>query len=283
MPPTPTRSAPGGAGRRLTGDGSYRLARPAVGRRPHPDGERPGGAGAGGDVMLRAVMERYRGPATVLAARICGAALAEDVVQEAFLSVWRSSTAYSPERGSMSVWVLSIVHHRAIDALRRNARHMGHLGSGDALDLVADPEQTDAIVVADDQARFLRSMLRALPSDQAEVISLAYFDELTHAEIAERTGLPLGTVKGRIRLGLAKLRALLSPAPADQRCAAAGDARSGGGSAGAERAVDGGAVLIRVPVAPTEGEGDHGSPHRPGVHRASRAQPPERRAQWRLG
>ncbi len=133
--------------------------------------------------------------------------LAHDAVQEGFLSVWRSRAKYRAERGDVSTWVFASVRNRAIDGLRRHARHErgGHPGDESTAELHA-PGDVQAQANADDDARRLRALLARLPVGQRDVIVLAYFGELTHAEIAARLTLPLGTVKGRMRLGLHKLR-----------------------------------------------------------------------------
>jgi Sigma-70, region 4 len=111
------------------------------------------------------------------------------------------------------------VRHRAIDAARRDARHTNRRASAGLLDLLLDPVQTEDTVLASDQACTVRSMLQRLPPEQARVITLAYFDGLTHTQIAQLTGVAAGTVKGRIRLGVAKLReplaasGIATPAP----------------------------------------------------------------------
>ena len=130
-------------------------------------------------------------------------AAAEDVVQDAFLSVWRNATSFDPSRGSLRAWLLSIVHHRAIDQLRGSAgRH-----AEAPLDAI-ERRTPDAFAVesADDDRIEIRNGLAALPEAQRQTLELAYFGGLTHVEIALRMGVPLGTVKGRMRMGLEKLR-----------------------------------------------------------------------------
>jgi RNA polymerase sigma-70 factor (ECF subfamily) len=168
---------------------------------------------------MKTLVDRYHRPAVAFAGRVCGLALAEDAVQDAFLSIWRASSTYRPELASVRNWLLGIVRHRAIDAVRRDARHTNRRASADALDPLLDPVQTEDTVLASDQARTVRSMLQRLPPEQARTIRLAYFHGLTHTEIAHLTGLAPGTVKGRIRLGVAKLRqplaasGMTTPAP----------------------------------------------------------------------
>jgi RNA polymerase sigma-70 factor (ECF subfamily) len=156
---------------------------------------------------LDMLMGRHRRSALALATGICGASLAEEAVQDAFLQVTRASGRYRPEIGSVRNWMLGIVRLRAIDALRHDARHVRRRAGAEELDAVpCAAKEVATIVVEREEAQTLRSRLRALPIEQAEIISMAYFDQLTHQEIAYTTGLPVGTVKGRIRLGLAKLR-----------------------------------------------------------------------------
>lgn len=154
------------------------------------------------------IYDRHSGVAFSLAYRICGTRpAAEEVVQEAFLALWRSGARYDRSRGSVRTWVLGIVHNRAIDALRRSVVHERRRATDEGLEerLVA-PERTEAEVVHRDEAREVRAALQTLPEEQARVIELAYFGGFTHTEIAELLGAPVGTIKGRMRLGLEKLR-----------------------------------------------------------------------------
>jgi RNA polymerase sigma-70 factor, ECF subfamily len=157
------------------------------------------------------VYERHANAAFSLAYRMCGKrAVAEDVVQEAFLSLWRSGARYDRARGSVRTWVLGIVHHRAIDALRRGTVHDRRRVSDEGIDERFEaPEQTDVEVARRDEAREVRAALHDLPAEQSRVIELAYFGGFTQTEIADMLGTPIGTVKGRMRLGLHKMRASL--------------------------------------------------------------------------
>jgi RNA polymerase sigma-70 factor, ECF subfamily len=154
------------------------------------------------------VYDRHSAAAFGLAYRMIGTrGLAEDVVQEAFLALWRGAARYDAARGSLRSWVLGIVHNRAIDALRRTLVHERRRASDEGLErTVAAEERTDTEAVRKDDARFVRAALRTLPHDQRRVVELAYFSGYTHTEIAEVIDVPLGTVKGRMRLGLRKLR-----------------------------------------------------------------------------
>jgi RNA polymerase sigma-70 factor (ECF subfamily) len=157
------------------------------------------------------IFDRHSGAAFSLAYRMCGRrAIAEDVVQEAFLSLWRSGARYDGTRGSVRSWVLGVVHNRAIDALRRGVVREGRdVGDEGLAERLAAPERTDVEVGRREEARAVRSALGGLPVDQRRVIELAYFGGFTHSQIAEMLGLPVGTVKGRMRLGLSKMRLYL--------------------------------------------------------------------------
>lgn len=157
------------------------------------------------------VYERHVGSAFSLAYRMCATrTAAEDVVQEAFLALWRSGGRYDATRGSVRTWVLGIVHNRAIDALRRATVHDRRRASDEGLEERFETgERTDAEVARRAEASEIRSALGELPSEQSQVIELAYYGGFTHAEIADILGAPLGTVKGRMRLGLEKLRGQL--------------------------------------------------------------------------
>jgi RNA polymerase sigma-70 factor, ECF subfamily len=154
------------------------------------------------------VYERHATVAFSLAHRMTGTRnLAEDVVQDAFLSIWRSGARYDRARGSVRTWILGIVHHRAIDHLRRAGVHERRRAADDGLpERVASAERTDVEAARREEAREVRDALGLLPDDQRRVVELAYFGGFTHSEIAAMLGEPLGTVKGRMRLGLVKLR-----------------------------------------------------------------------------
>ncbi len=164
-------------------------------------------------VAFEVIYDRHANAAFSLAYRICAQrALAEDVVQEAFLSLWRSRARYDPARGSVRSWLLLVVHDRAVDALRRTRAGAGDLARHPTLaDRRPAPELTECLVVGREEARRVRQALDDLPNEQRQVIELAYFAGLTQVEIAQRIGLPAGTVKSRMRLGMQKLRAALEP------------------------------------------------------------------------
>jgi RNA polymerase sigma-70 factor, ECF subfamily len=157
---------------------------------------------------FEAVYERHSGAAFSLAYRMVGRGnVAEDVVQEAFLSIWRSGARYERARGSVRTWVLGIVHHRAIDQLRRSSVHSKRRASDEGIeDRIESGERTDVEVARRDEAQAIRTAMESLPPEQSHVIELAYFGGFTHTEIADILETPVGTVKGRMRLGLEKLR-----------------------------------------------------------------------------
>ena len=138
--------------------------------------------------------------------------LAEDVIQEAFLSIWRSSARYDPARGSVRSWTLGVVRNRAIDALRRASGPAPKLDLDDAalLEARAAPERTESEAIRRDAAERVRGAVAKLPPEQSEVITLAFFGGFSHSEIASMLGAPLGTIKGRMRLGLEKLQEALA-------------------------------------------------------------------------
>jgi len=157
---------------------------------------------------FESLYDRHGSAAFSLAYRIAGnRAAAEDIVQEAFLSVWRSSVRYQPQRGNLRSWLLSVVHNRAIDWLRRSVAHTRHEIDDEGLEeRKAAPEYTDVEAIRRDEARTIRSAMDGLPADQLRVVELAYFGGFTHSQIADMLGMPLGTVKGRMRLALDKMR-----------------------------------------------------------------------------
>jgi len=165
-----------------------------------------------GDAEAFAVLyDRHSTVAYSLAYRICGEpAGAEDVVQEAFLSLWCGRDRYDAARGEVRSWLLGIVHNSAIDRLRRTSVHERRRASSEGIDeRLEAAERTEEEVLDREHANEVREALDALPDEQREVIELAYFDGLTHTQIAARLEQPVGTIKGRMRLGLRKLHAQL--------------------------------------------------------------------------
>jgi RNA polymerase sigma-70 factor (ECF subfamily) len=169
--------------------------------------------GGGDSAAFEVVYERHRVVAFSLAHRMCGRRpAAEDVLQEAFLSAWRRSSSYDPARGSVRTWLLGIVHHRAVDALRRSGGDGRRRVDLPVEEMDFDAEvHVDADVIERERAGQVRDALTELPPEQSRVIELAYFGGYTHTEIADMLGVPVGTVKGRMRLGLSKLRTRFEP------------------------------------------------------------------------
>lgn len=165
--------------------------------------------GAKDPEAFEVLYDRHGGAAYSLAYRMVGErGAAEDVTQEAFISIWRSGARFDRARGSVRSWLLSVVRNRAIDALRGRATRAPKLDFDDDGILARRPaeEQTDDEAIRRETAGELRGVLRALPGEQSKVIVLAYFGGFTQAEIAGMLDVPLGTVKGRMRLGLDKIR-----------------------------------------------------------------------------
>jgi RNA polymerase sigma-70 factor, ECF subfamily len=158
--------------------------------------------------------ERHTRAAVALATQICQRrAIAEEVVQEAFLSFWRSRRHFDRSRGSVRAWMLGIVRNRAIDVLRQNVAHeVADANDRGVEDLLEARERTDGEVGRREGARELLAALGGLPPEQSCVITLAYYGGYTHTEIATMLNTPIGTVKGRMRLGLRKMAGSI-PAP----------------------------------------------------------------------
>ncbi len=167
----------------------------------------------GGDAdAFEIVYDRHCNAAFSLAYRMCGRrASAEDVLQDAFLVLWRNGAQYDRARGSVRNWILRIVHNRAVDTLRRGAvRERNLLHDESAVERVPGSEDIERTTIAHEQTHEVRDALEDLPAEQSRVIELAYFGGFTHTEIAAMLQTPVGTVKGRLRLGLAKLRLTLA-------------------------------------------------------------------------
>ena len=164
---------------------------------------------AGDAEALGRLYDVYGGLAYGLAKRLLhDAPLAQEVVQDAFLAIWRHARRFDPKRGSVRPWLLTVVHHRCVNLLRDGRAK----GMGIVLAETEPPPEPDGVwhpVAQRLAALDLRQALMTLPNEQREVVLLAYFDGFTHQQIAAQLGLPLGTVKGRMRLALRKLRAVL--------------------------------------------------------------------------
>ncbi len=168
----------------------------------------------GEEYAIEMLYERYHRYAYSLAYRILRDPLAaEDIVQDAFLSIWRKASSYQVQHGSVHSWLQAIVHHRAIDKVRA-AAHRDQQWTPLLTDNEQDPpsEQPDVWEQTwqGEQHRMILSVMDQIPAEQRMVIELAYFGGYTHAEISEQCHIPLGTVKGRMRLGLQKMKILLS-------------------------------------------------------------------------
>src|ERR671916_284140 len=154
-----------------------------------------------------ALYDRHSRAAFSLAYRIMGdRQAAEDLAQDAFIKVWRGSGSYRAERGSVRTWILTILHNRGIDQLRSHASRRRTQDRIEASAPRSQPSEAFAETWRNSQREQVREALNTLPREQLKILELAYFSGYTHAEIAELMGLPLGTVKGRMRLGLKKVR-----------------------------------------------------------------------------
>jgi RNA polymerase sigma-70 factor, ECF subfamily len=157
-----------------------------------------------GELYERLALPAYRVAFSVCHDRDC----AQDAVQDAFVSIWSSRATYKPERGSVEGWAMTIVRHRAIHLARSRSTTARRDEAG--LDDQAARDDVPSDFAARDETEQLLELLTLLPPAQREVIRLGFFDGLTHEEIARRLALPPGTVKGRMRLGLTRLRCALS-------------------------------------------------------------------------
>jgi RNA polymerase sigma-70 factor, ECF subfamily len=156
---------------------------------------------------LAALYDRHGRMAYSLAYRMMGEKQeAEDVVQEAFIKVWRSAGGYRVGRASVRTWILSIVRNCGIDQIRSHARRGKMQEKVEASAPTSEPSEAFAETWKNAQQEQVREALKTLPQEQLKILELSYFSGYTHMEIAERLELPLGTVKGRMRLGLQKLR-----------------------------------------------------------------------------
>ncbi|MEI2700791.1 MAG: sigma-70 family RNA polymerase sigma factor [Baekduia sp.] len=157
---------------------------------------------------FEAIYDRHSAVAYSLAYRMTGApGPAQDITQEAFLSLWRGYMRFDPSRGSLRTWLLGIVRNRAIDVLRKQAPDRRRLVHGDEIaERMPSQASTEDEAVARIGSAELRSELGRLPGEQRQALELAYFGAFSQSEIAEMLNVPIGTIKGRMRLGLTKLR-----------------------------------------------------------------------------
>lgn len=151
--------------------------------------------------------DRYRDRCHSVARAVCrDDGRAQEAVQEAFISIWRSRANYE-DRGNVAAWVMTVVRHRALDVARRDGPHVAHRGDENLLRLTSMPDSVVQTVADRARTHAVVDVLAELPAAQKEVITLAFYGQLTHLEIAAHLDLPLGTVKGRMRLGMRRLRA----------------------------------------------------------------------------
>jgi RNA polymerase sigma factor (sigma-70 family) len=163
----------------------------------------------GDEGALAALYDRFGRVAYGLALRIVrDRGLAEDAVQEAFMTVWRTADRFMPERAKASTWVLTFVHRRAVDLVRREERRRTE--PLPETPLAGSAPSTDEAAWLRLRRERVQQALRSLPDQQREAIELAYFGGFTQSELAERLGEPLGTIKSRMFTGLARLRELLA-------------------------------------------------------------------------
>jgi RNA polymerase sigma factor (sigma-70 family) len=169
--------------------------------------------GDGDDRAFRELFARYATVAHALAFRLVRQAqVAEEIVQEAFLAVWRNPERYDRARGSVRSWLMGTVHHRAVDAVRREQAQRRRAEQAASLGPGVEDDPIDDVLAAIDlprDRRLVRRALAELPDEQRDVIQRMYFDGLSQSQIADRTGLALGTVKSRTLLGMRRLRASL--------------------------------------------------------------------------
>jgi RNA polymerase sigma-70 factor (ECF subfamily) len=163
--------------------------------------------GAGDSGAFAALYDRHGRAAYSLSYKVMGdRQAAEDLAQDAFLKVWRSASGYRHERGSVRTWILTIVHNRGIDLLRSSASRRRTRDEAKTEAPRSEPSEDFAEAWGNHRRGQVLEALRDLPHAQREVLALVHFSGLTQTEVSERLGLPLGTVKGRVRLGLQKLR-----------------------------------------------------------------------------
>jgi RNA polymerase sigma-70 factor, ECF subfamily len=192
-----------------------------VGRADATDEELVGDVVDGAGPAFAALYDRYGRRAYSLARRVCADdGLAEDVVQEAFLAFWRAPDRFDPQRGRFSTWMLTLVHHRAVDAVRRQSaigrRTVPQPENGEERSASTGPG-ADLDALAAVEAGHIRAALDRLPQDQRTALALAYFGGFTQREVAAQLGVPLGTVKSRMFTGIRRLRDLLGSTVDDGR------------------------------------------------------------------
>jgi len=167
----------------------------------------------GDEEAFRSLFAAYAPSAMALAGRVLRQShLAEEIVQEAFVTLWLGAELYDERRGSVKAWLMTMVHHRAVDAVRREEtqRRRADDATAELREETEDPSDDVVEAVAGPGERAaVRAALGALPPEQREVLELMYFDGLSQTQVAEKTGAPLGTVKSRALLGMRRMRSEL--------------------------------------------------------------------------
>ncbi|HEY5858665.1 MAG TPA: sigma-70 family RNA polymerase sigma factor [Actinomycetota bacterium] len=168
----------------------------------------------GDEEAFRGLFHRYAPTANALAQRVVRQShLAEEIVQEAFMAVWRDPGAYDGERGSVRSWLMGMVHHRAVDLVRREEAHRRRAEAAIPQAIEEQADHADDVVQQlglPEERRIVRAALADLPEEQRDVLESMYFDGLSQSQIAEKTGIPLGTVKSRTMLGMRRMRDVLA-------------------------------------------------------------------------
>lgn len=169
--------------------------------------------GSADEEAFRELFRRYSPNALALARRVVRQPfIAEEIVQEAFLAAWRNAEGYREGRGSVRSWLMTMVHHRAVDAVRREESQRRRAEDAQVSGALAVEDPADAVVAQlglPEERRAVRAALADLPAEQRQVIELMYFDGLSQSKVSERLRLPLGTVKSRTLLGMRRLRSAL--------------------------------------------------------------------------
>ena len=167
----------------------------------------------GDEEAFRSLFAAYAPSAMALAGRVLRQShLAEEIVQEAFVTLWLGAELYDERRGSVKAWLMTMVHHRAVDAVRREEtqRRRADDATAELREGTEDPsDDVVEAVAAPGERAAVRDALDALPPEQREVLELMYFDGLSQTQVAEKTGAPLGTVKSRALLGMRRMRSEL--------------------------------------------------------------------------
>ncbi len=169
---------------------------------------------SGDEDAFRGLFARYSPNAKALAMRVVKRShLAEEIVQEVFLALWKDPQSYDANRGSVKTWLMGMVHHRAVDLVRReeSQRRRAQEAGRKVVEIEDDPAEQIVIALgAPEERRAVREALATIPEEQRDVLEMMYFDGLSQSQVADKTGLPLGTVKSRTLLGMRRLRTSLA-------------------------------------------------------------------------